>query len=316
LVHPPSRIIAFVRYSPDAKGERRKCGTAFGKVYSLSERFEMLMERFPKYLVHDSVFDETLCEIPVSDVKKRYDPIAKLRTLRASRNLDMLESRAVQLAEMLREQANIPWSGIGISGSILVGLHTRSSDIDPIVYGSQNCRKAHASLKELLQDKASPFRPYTRESLKALFDFRSKDTVVDFEDFVRTESRKVLQGRFAGTDYFVRFVKDWNETAERYGDVRYRNVGYARIEATIVDDSESIFTPCKYSVENVKVVEGSKLEPIAEIVSFRGRFCEQARKGEVVTAQGKVECVSDRVQKKEHHRLLLGNRPEDYMVLA
>jgi predicted nucleotidyltransferase len=167
-----------------------------------------------------------------------------------------------------------------------------------------------------LKDEASQFKPYTREDLKALFDFRSKDTVVGFEDFVRTESRKVLQGKFMGTDYFVRFVKDWSETAEQYGDVRYRNVGYAKTEATVADDSESIFTPCKYSLENVKVAEGPKLERITEIASFRGRFCEQARKGETVVAQGKVERVSDRVQDREYCRLLLGNGPEDHMVLA
>ena len=44
-----------------------------------------------------------------------------------------------------------------------------------------------------------------------LFDFRSKDTIMTFEDFAEVESRKAFQGKFMETDYFVRFVKDWQE---------------------------------------------------------------------------------------------------------
>jgi predicted nucleotidyltransferase len=137
-----------------------------------------------------------------------------------------------------------------------------------------------------------------------------------FEDFARVESRKAFQGKFDGTDYFIRFVKEWGETNEQYGDVCYKNCGYAKITATIKDDSEALFTPCTYGIENVKVVEGARLKSIREIVSFRGRFCEQAKKGEKVVAQGKVEHVTIKKQGKEYYRIILGNKPSDYMVLS
>ena len=85
----------------------------------------------------------------------------------------------------------------------------------------------------------------------------------------------------------MRFVKDWSEISEKYGDVYYKNSGYARIAATVADDSEALFTPCTYRLENVKVADGPALEPITEVVSFRGRFCEQAKTGERIVAQGK-----------------------------
>ncbi|MEM1589439.1 MAG: hypothetical protein QW175_03350, partial [Candidatus Bathyarchaeia archaeon] len=59
---------------------------------------------------------------------------------------------------------------------------------------------------------------------------------------------------------------------------------------------------------------GPELQPIREIASFRGRFCEQARKGETVIAQGKLEHVTDNRNKCEYFRLLIGNKPTDYMV--
>jgi predicted nucleotidyltransferase len=98
--------------------------------------------------------------------------------------------------------------------------------------------------------------------------------------------------------------------------MHYKNSGYAKITATIVDDAEALFTPCTYKLENVTIVEGAKLEPISEIVSFRGRFCEQAKQGEAVTAQGKVEHVTNMKTGEEHYRIILGNKPSDYMVLS
>ncbi len=116
-------------------------------------------------------------------------------------------------------------------------------------------------------------------------------------------------------DYFVRFVKDWNEVEEEYGTIRYKSLGYAKIEAGVVDDFQMIFTPCCYGVDNVKVIEGPRVEPIREIVSFRGRFCEQARNGETVIAQGKIERVQ-KTSEDEYYRLLLGSRPSDHMILV
>jgi predicted nucleotidyltransferase len=153
------------------------------------------------------------------------------------------------------------------------------------------------------------------DGLRELFDFRSKDTNVSFEDFVRTDSRKVSHGKFRGKHFFIRFVKDLNEISEQYGSIIYKPEGNARIKATVVDDSEALFTPCSYKLANVEILEGTKVEPVEEIVSFRGRFCEHARSGEAVIAEGKVERVQQE-GKHDHFRLLLGSKPSDHMILV
>ena len=111
-------------------------------------------------------------------------------------------------------------------------------------------------------------------------------------------------------------MKSWSENDEQYGDIYFQNSGYAKVTATVADDSEALFTPCTYKLENFKVLEGPKLEPIREIVSFRGRFCEQARKGEKVIVQGKVEHVNNKRQSSVYFRVLIGNAPADYMTLS
>jgi len=316
LVHPPDKIIAFPRFILDPSGNRKCKGLTYKKVYNISARFEFLGQKLPQYIVHDSVFDERLCEVPVKDVKRCYKPVDRLEELRTSKQLDETETAALEFLELLKNYTDVPWSNMGISGSLLVNLHTLTSDIDPVVYGTKNSHKAYKALKALQQDAKSAVKPYSTEELRKLYHFRYQDTRVSFKDFMRTESRKVLQGKFEGRDYFVRLVKDWSEIQEEYGVVRYRNIGYARIRAEIEDDSEAILTPCSYKLKRVEVLEGVRLHSIKEVASFRGRFCEQARIGEVVIAQGKVEHVIDNKENREYFRLLLGNKPSDFMVLA
>jgi len=315
LVHPWDRIIAFIRFTPDQKGERRRGNTLYKKIYPLHERYELLCRKFPQYLVFDPVFNQWLCEVPVEMVKKHHKPSLYLAELRGKRVLDKLEQQTVDFAELLVEEARVKWDALGVSGSLLVGLHTAKSDIDLIVYGSQNCFKVYNALGLLFRDDASGVKLYDRQDLKALFDFRSKDTLMKFEDFVRTESRKVLQGKFHGRDYFIRCVKDWKEVNETYGLVHYEPVGNAMIDAAVSDDSQMIFTPCIYKIEDVHVRKGKNVQYLREVASFRGRFCEQARNGENIIAQGMVERVIGQSQ-EEYFRLLLGNEPSDFMILA
>jgi predicted nucleotidyltransferase len=316
LVHPADKIIAFPRFIPAPQGIRQHKDVTYAKIYSLGDRFKYLQENHPDLIVFDEVFGETMCEVPINQLAEHYKPEEKLWALRTTSDLTILESKALLLAQTLKAEVNIPWSSLGISGSIMAGLTTDKSDIDPLVYGVENCRKAYAALQKQLQNEDSGFKPYSRDELKELFDFRSKDTQMSFEDFTVVESRKAFQGKFMGTDYFIRFVKDWNEESEQYGDMRYKNSGYARITAKIADSTDSLFTPCKYGLKDVEVIEGPKLSPIQQIASFRGRFCEQAINVETIEAQGKVELVTNKRSGAEYYRLILGNKPSDYMVLT
>lgn len=316
LVHPPNKVVAFPRYIPSFEGDRIKEGEKYTKIYNLAERFEYLTNKTPDLLVSDPVFGEHLCEVPLASIEKYFDPIKTLQTIRAADHLEPLEKKAVSLTEELKEAAGIPWNSIGISGSVMVGLFTLQSDIDPLVYGSENCQKAYEALQGLLKTEKAQFKKYSREELHELFEFRSKDTRMSFDDFEQVEARKAFQGKYQGIDYFIRFVKEWNEVNEQYGDICYETKGYATVSGTVADASESLFTPCTYLLENVRILEGKKIETISEIASFRGRFCKQAERGELVTAKGKVELVNDKKRNTSYHRIIIGNRPEDYLVLS
>ncbi len=315
LLHPKDKVIAFPRFIPSSQGIRKSKDATYGKVYSLDERFKYLQDNHPNLIVFDPVFGETLCEVPIDQIAEVYHPTEKLSQLRQAKQLSGLEAKALRLATTLKEKADIPWNAIGISGSIMAGLTTETSDIDPLVYGVENSHKAYVALQQLRQDTNSGFKAYNQGELKNLYDFRSKDTKMSFQDFELVENRKAFQGMFEGTDYFVRFVKDWAELGEQYGDVAYKNAGYLKIVAEVMDATDALFTPCVYKLKNIKVIEGPRLAPIFGVISFRGRFCMQASEGQSIEAQGKAELVT--TQKGSiGYRIILGNKPSDYMVLT
>ena len=314
LVHPPERVVAFIRYVPDPNGNRERDGVRYSKYYSLSKRYDILKQEYPKYLVQDPIFNTLLCEVQSGDIKHHYQPAKGLQNLRNRKNLDKTETIALEFMEILQENANMSWNNLGISGSILVKLHEPSSDIDLIVYGTKTAHIVQSIMRMMLKNKNSPFKAYNLEGLRELYDFRSKDTRVSFEDFVRTDSRKISHGKFKEKHFFIRFVKNLNEIREQYGSIIYKPEGKVKIRATITDDSEALFTPCRYKLSNVKIINRSKVEPLEEIVSFRGRFCEQAKTGENVIAEGKLERIQQE-GKNDHFRLLLGSNPADHMIL-
>jgi len=318
VIHPPGRVIAFLRYYPSETGERTRNGMKYQKVYSLDERFSILMERFPTYVYFDKVYDSIVQGVPLGDIAVLYQPTKKLAEMsRYRENLDELGRDSLEFCEVLSESAGVPISKIGLSGSMLVGLHTSKSDIDIMVYGSADCLAVHEAIGSLFKELGSSVRPYNEDELGRLFSFRASDTSTKWDSFLKTEKRKRLQGVFKKREYFLRFVKDWNEIKQSYGDITYRSVGQATIKAKVANDDEALFTPCAYKISDVEVIEGQKVKEttIDEVSSFRGRFCEVAKKGESIIARGKLELASDK-SGYEYSRLLVGGEKEDFLTLV
>lgn len=312
LLHPPDRVIAYLRYIPDGRGRRERAGIKYRKVYSLYARAKLLAKRWPQYVCRDPFFNREVQAVPVDKVKQHYLPSERFAQLRRAVELNERERLAADMAQTLMKEARIPASKIGVSGSILVSLSTAKSDIDLLLYGSNVAKKCHSKLRALLDTCSQGFSPYTKSDLRRLYAQRGQKAAVSFETFAEHERQKVLQGKFRGTDYFIRCVKEWDEWPEAYGDRKYLQVGRATVRATISEDSECIFTPCTYHLVDANATGNHP--PPTQIVSFRGRFCEQARTGENVLARGILERVAD--ERGVTHRLVIGEGPLDCLVVV
>lgn len=313
LIHPSDRVIAYLRYYPDVEGERtRKNGKKYRKVYSLEDREKYLRKHFPEYIYFDSIFGVELEGVLRTEILKVYKPDDRLQNLLKRGASDHLEKNIILFTETLHEESKIPMNKMGVSGSVLVDLTKPSSDIDIIVYGEKNCRDAYDTLRNLFNKKNSPIKAYNEEELRKLYNFRVKDTLMSYSAFLFSEKRKCMSGEINGKDFFMRFLKEPSEISERYGDTNYVSLNNARIEGLVLDDKEAIFTPCKYIIEHNKTLKGDAPR-ISEIVSFRGRFCDQVREKERFIAQGKIEKVITKGE--SYYRLLLGGGKEDFLIV-
>lgn len=312
LVHPPDRFLGCLRYAPDPQGDRRKEGCRYRRLYHFAEQEQFLQAEYPHYLAFDPTCQVTLQGVPRACVRRVYDPRQCLQDLLRSER-DPVQEDALAFVSVLQQAASVPWNGLGISGSVLIGLHTPRSDLDVTVYGTHTGWAVQRALKKLLADETTPLGKFDQRGVETLYAERVADTRMSFADFVRTEKGKVVQGQFRGRSYFIRFLREPAEFGESYGDFHYAPLGQVGVKATVTDAGESIFTPCRYPLADVHVFDGSPVDDIAEIVSYRGRFCEQAQAGDMIQARGLLE----RVQAKDGrvwHRLLLGNHPDDIML--
>lgn len=291
--HPPDRVISYVRYVPDVRGDRKKEGRVYRKIYDLKERSTFLREYFPHYVYFDPVFQRKLQGVPLERVRRMYYPREKLAELVHAEERDVLQENTVQLSQGL----GLPVETVGVSGSVLVGLHTAGSDVDLVVYGREYCVKGYERLKTLRERGVLQEFDSEEACKKAQFRWGFAS-----DELVRLEQKKVLHGLFQEKEYFVRLLK---EEYMRYGDVQYVPLGKARLTAVITDDTEGIFTPCCYEIED------SSVEGVSKLVSLRGRFCEQVKKGDTVTARGTVEKVVTR--DGEFYQMMLGDAG-DYLL--
>jgi predicted nucleotidyltransferase len=112
---------------------------------------------------------------------------------------------------------------------------------------------------------------------------------------------------------FIMFVKWPDQWGERYADPSFEQLGSAKIRARVKEDRDSIFTPCRYRVDNVVFLKGGPGSDLREIISFRGLFSDQARAGEWVLARGSLERVIPQAA-PVYYRLTVGGQVGDYLV--
>lgn len=315
MEHPPGRRMAVLRYAPDPeRGERTRNGIRYRRLYGFSEQESWIRRLNPQYLAYDPVFQTTLQSVPLERVRTVYDPRRQLQMLEGATGADPLARDAAEFMRVLQKEAGVPMSALGITGSLLIGMHAEHSDIDLCAFGEENCRRVSRALTRLLEEGgAKGLCRLDDKGMEELYSERGADRIMPFAVFDALERGKANQGRYRNRTWFARFVRTRDETDCAYGERTYVPLGRSTIQATVKDDREAIFTPCSYPLAQVCAVENPALPLPEEIVSFRGRFCEQARSGDRVVASGILEEVRGG-EGEVRYRLLLGNYSEDTMV--
>ncbi|MEM4788298.1 MAG: hypothetical protein QXV06_00685 [Ignisphaera sp.] len=313
VTHPLNYVVAYPKYVVDPLGNRldRNHGIRYKRLATVSEEYSYVVSKYSKYLRFDEFFGREVILVPLADIVHVYNPIQKLKEIIYEDNLkDPVLKDARDMVLDIIESTNTS-SEIGISGSILVNLFKEDSDIDIVVYGINKGLNVYRYLLDVV-DKDPRYRKYRINDIRGLYTRRSLETPIPPEQLIRQESRKVLEGLFKGREYFIRLVKyPWEEPS--YGSYRCFKLGKSIMKLKVVDSRESIFTPCRYKVELIDVIEGVKAD-VVEIYSLRGRFTEIVREDEIIIARGTVEYIETQ-NSKDYYRLYLGDQG-DYILIT
>ena len=298
-LHPPDKYTAYLKYSPSPVGKWKK-GEIFYRremnyyhVREVTATVEFLEQNYPHYVHYCPVRGIRFSMIPHQYVKKYYRPEDRLAEIFAHPR-DPLEEEVCDMVTEIVAQAGIRVENVGITGSILLGIHDpRFSDIDLTIYGLENSRR----IKTMMQEHRSRrFRPENEEERHVWAQNIAARFPLTYAQARGLADRRWRYGYFGQRYFSLHPTRQDEEIREQYGEHIYRGRGAVHIIATIMDASESMFLPAIYRVANVTIlnrnVEGITGEiEIPEIVSYEGLFCEVAEAGDEVEAYGKLEQI-------------------------
>lgn len=245
--HPSGGIISFIKYVP-FNGESIWCrsGVCYRRVvkhYFPDEVHGSCISR-----IYDPWSDSLVPFTPRSIVVRIYSPIDRAYTM-ISRPRDVVEEEAVELIGWIRRVSNIPWSCIGVTGSILPAIHNPLiSDIDLVVYGGVCGWK----VIEALSEGNNIARGFDRQRLVAWGLRLSRRYGIPFKKVIelyRLWRRGVL---YTGREYSIAYASN---RPRRFNGDRWVTIGYGVIKAYITPSKYSIEYPIQANIEEYSVIE-------------------------------------------------------------
>lgn len=140
--HPPGLITAYIKYVPTSRPTLwRGRFTYYERVlreYSVEELVKV-MQGFGTQ-IYDPTLNVFIPAVPESMIKVWLKPELRMDMLRR-RVSDNVELVAVEVSELVSETVGVEPGNIGVTGSVLAGIHGMHSDVDLVIYGCRDVVK-------------------------------------------------------------------------------------------------------------------------------------------------------------------------------
>ena len=307
-LHPPDRYTAYLKYSPAPVGKWKSGEISYRReldyyhVSKIADTIAYLERDYPQYVHYCPVRGIKFSMVPHRYVGEYYLPEQRLQEiLEAPR--DALEEEMCAFASDIATTTGIETSDLGITGSILLGMHNpQFSDIDLLVYGMENVLKVRTALKTGGLDR---IRPVDERTLEKWCASVAKRFPLSPGQARYLAGRRWNYGFFKDRYFSIHPTRKDDEIKENYGDRVYRGEKVARIRAIVTDASESLFMPATYRIDEVELIEVEpgmpRAAPIREVISYEGLYRDVVDDGEEIEARGKLESVNQR-----YYRLVVG----------
>lgn len=310
--HPSDRVISYLKYTPNPSGKWGKDGTQFRRVLPyyttplLRETFQLLEKDYPQYMFDSSVLGIRMSAVPLPNIKTHYTPTKKLEQLFKQVKLDPLQSRLLDLVNLLSDESGIPTSSFGVTGSILIDIHQpKFSDMDITISGSENSGRLKETLLSQYATPKSPISHLKGRALESWCKMMAKLYPISMKMARKIYERKWNIGVYRGTDFSIHTIKTDEEVVEKYGDRVFTPEGIVKVHAVVSDVAESPFLPATYGVKQA-FIESKMAADLREVTTYESLYGGIVEVGEEILVRGKLEGVEDKRKHKNYHRVLVG----------
>lgn len=231
-------------------------------------------DNFPDYVYFCPFREKDVISTPLNSIKRVYIPRECLSSLKKVNRKDSLQKTTLKLIQLLSEESSVPFEDFGVHGSIALNMHTPQSDIDFVVYGAQNFRKLEETIDTLVEEGGLNY-------------------VVNN----RLDQARLYKGRYLNKIFMYNAVRKPEEVNSKYGTYQYSPVKHIKFQYTITDDSEAMFRPAIYKIENYQPTSSASLiskENIPKlIISMIGCYRNIAKQGSKIEVSGMLERVKN-----------------------
>ena len=200
---------------------------------------------------------------------------------------DWLQEETVELVSLLSAESQVPIQDFGIHGSVGLNMHSEYSDIDLVVYGSQNFKKLEAAGNRL-----------------------ADEGVFSYVCTKKIDHARKHRGRYNDRRFVYNAVRKYEEIDAQHGKMKYTPVKNLSFSCEVVDDSENMFRPAIYPIKNYQpddsASELSEEQVPARVVSMIGYYRNVARKGDNIKVSGTLERVENVETGKVSYQVVVG----------
>jgi len=301
--HPDDRVLAFLKYIPAKYKELFNVEMLdrtwkFGenqlfraeKLYTAKNYqtfIEAFRKNFPDYLYYDLYRNKELITAPLDRIEQVFVPRDRLVWLQNLHKRDKLQQMALDIIGLISKESKVPLTDLGLHGSIALQMHSPESDIDFVVYGTKNFR-------------------FVEEAIARLVNEAKLSYIVGN----RIEAARKFQGRYQRKIFMYNATKQFDQVKEKYGAYRYVPLDPVRFQATVCNDTETMYRPATYRITNYMPIDDpSELDldqiPI-QVVSNIGLYRNVARAGSDIKVAGILERVKSTSSNEVFYQVVVG----------
>jgi predicted nucleotidyltransferase len=288
-IHPPDYYVVSIRYHFDSQERRYKKVKKYGT-----------MMQDPQVL---TLYGSILKDIPWYDIKAGvYLPQAKDKVffpdnfyseLKSRSNIDKITRKCKEFGNYLENKVGIPEDSIGVTGSILLNLHTKSSDIDIIIYGQENCHKMIDHLKNNEKITSSQYKitSWEKSSMARAFYTRIENqSSTTTEDLKARLMYSLLEKGGAKID--IHYIKSKNPSDYVHSPKILNSSKFLEFDSMVIDTRDSIHFPGSIEITEMKILsEESKYTGGFKLLFFDKSF-HFLKKGDRIHFKGRFFEIS------------------------